>query len=128
MAVLREQRRVDCGNNEYCTENMRGKHALTQLWNCSLAVNEYVVQTLVLIQSYTLFCHCHQISSCSPFNSSTTIPRYFAIRTRRYGTESGGSFFKTFLKLFYTHMFNFTPPIAYLRGFILYVVAVVFQQ
>ncbi|CAF1334393.1 unnamed protein product [Adineta ricciae] len=52
----------------------------------------------------------------------------FAIRTRRYGTESGGSFFKTFLKLFYTHMFNFTPPIAYLRGFILYVVAVVFQQ
>ncbi|CAF1635861.1 unnamed protein product [Adineta ricciae] len=45
----------------------------------------------------------------------------FAIRTRSYGTESGDSFIKTFLKLLYTYMFIFTPPVAYLGDFIPYV-------
>jgi hypothetical protein len=36
----------------------------------------------------------------------------FARRIRRYGMEDG-SYIKTFLKLLYTHLFIFTPPIAY---------------
>ncbi|CAF1261626.1 unnamed protein product [Rotaria magnacalcarata] len=36
----------------------------------------------------------------------------FARRIRRYGTENG-SFKKTFLKLLYSHMFIFIPPLAY---------------
>jgi hypothetical protein len=41
----------------------------------------------------------------------------FALRIRRYGTENG-SFIKTFLKLLYTHLFIFIPPIAYVVGYI----------
>jgi hypothetical protein len=36
----------------------------------------------------------------------------FASRIRRYGMENG-SYIKTFLKLLYTHLFIFVPPIAY---------------
>jgi len=36
----------------------------------------------------------------------------FTRRIRRYGMESG-SYIKTFLKLLYTHLFIFVPPIAY---------------
>jgi hypothetical protein len=45
----------------------------------------------------------------------------FARRIRRYGTENG-SFIKTFLKLFYTHLFIFIPPTAYAVGYIPYAI------
>jgi hypothetical protein len=41
---------------------------------------------------------------------------HFAHRIRRYGTENG-SFIKTFLKLLYTHLFIFVPPIAYKHSY-----------
>ncbi|CAF4256154.1 unnamed protein product [Rotaria magnacalcarata] len=41
----------------------------------------------------------------------------FARRIRRYGTENG-SFMKTYLKLFYSHLFIFIPPFAYVFGYI----------
>jgi hypothetical protein len=43
----------------------------------------------------------------------------FAYRIRRYGTENS-SFIKTFLKLLYTHLFIFVPPIAYITSYIPY--------
>ncbi|CAM4918625.1 unnamed protein product [Rotaria socialis] len=45
----------------------------------------------------------------------------FARRIRRYGTENG-SFIKTYLKLFYSHLFIFIPPIAYAVGYIPYTI------
>ncbi|CAF4390270.1 unnamed protein product [Rotaria magnacalcarata] len=45
----------------------------------------------------------------------------FARRIRRYGTENG-SFIKTYIKLFYSHLFIFIPPIAYAVGYIPYTV------
>jgi hypothetical protein len=45
----------------------------------------------------------------------------FARRIRRYGTENG-SFIKTFLKLLYTHLFIFIPPIAYGVGYLPYAI------
>jgi hypothetical protein len=45
----------------------------------------------------------------------------FARRIRRYGTENG-SFIKTFLKLFYTHLLVFIPPTAYAVGYIPYAI------
>ena len=43
----------------------------------------------------------------------------FARRIRRYGTENG-SFIKTFLRLLYTHIFIFVPPIAHGLSYIPY--------
>jgi hypothetical protein len=40
----------------------------------------------------------------------------FTRRIRRYGMENG-SFIRTFLKLLYTHLFIFVPPIAYAVGY-----------
>ncbi|CAM4809070.1 unnamed protein product [Rotaria magnacalcarata] len=45
----------------------------------------------------------------------------FARRIRRYGTENG-SFMKTYLKLFYSHLFIFIPPFAYAFGYIPYTI------
>ncbi|CAF3448655.1 unnamed protein product [Rotaria socialis] len=45
----------------------------------------------------------------------------FTRRIRRYGTENG-SFIKTYLKLFYSHLFIFIPPIAYAVGYIPYTI------
>ncbi|CAF3571900.1 unnamed protein product [Rotaria socialis] len=47
----------------------------------------------------------------------------FARRIRQYGTEDG-SFIKTYLKLFYNHLFIFIPPIAYAVGYISYTVII----
>ncbi|CAF3412191.1 unnamed protein product [Rotaria socialis] len=45
----------------------------------------------------------------------------FARRIGRYGTDDG-SFIKTYLKLFYSHLSIFIPPIAYAVGYIPYTV------
>ncbi|CAF1945341.1 unnamed protein product [Rotaria magnacalcarata] len=47
----------------------------------------------------------------------------FARRIRRYGTENG-SFMKTYLKLFYSHLFIFIPPFAYAFGYIPYSIVI----
>ena len=45
----------------------------------------------------------------------------FTRRIHRYGVENR-SFIKTFLKLLYTHLFIFAPPIAYVIGYIPYTI------
>ncbi len=48
----------------------------------------------------------------------------FARRIRRYGMRKNVSYIKTFLKLLYTHLFIFIPPIAYIISEIPYTIVV----
>ena len=53
--------------------------------------------------------------------ATVTVLHSFTRRIQRYGVENR-SFCKTFLKLLYTHLFIFAPPIAYAIGYIPYTI------